>query len=68
MCEFTFKIIRKIGVLSTSEKGWEKHLNLISWKDRDPKLEYSQRRTAKLPYQHLLVCNGVILLGKEVVR
>jgi hypothetical protein len=39
MSEFTFKIINKIGVLSTSDKDWEKQLNLISWNERDAKYD-----------------------------
>ena len=32
MADIKFEIVKKIGVLSKSEKGWEKTLNLISWK------------------------------------
>jgi hypothetical protein len=32
-------LIKKIGVLSKSEKGWAKELNLISWNDREPKYD-----------------------------
>jgi hypothetical protein len=39
MSEFTFKIVKKIGVLSSSDKGWEKQLNLICWNERDPKYD-----------------------------
>jgi hypothetical protein len=39
MAEFKYEIVQKIGVLSTSGKGWEKQLNLISWNDRPPKYD-----------------------------
>lgn len=39
MAEFTYQIIRKIGVLSTSASGWEKQINLISWNEREPKYD-----------------------------
>ena len=39
MSDIKFEIIKKIGVLSKSEKGWAKELNLISWNDRDPKYD-----------------------------
>ena len=39
MAEITFEIVEKIGVLSTSEKGWSKELNLVSWNGRDPKFD-----------------------------
>jgi hypothetical protein len=29
--------IKKIGVLSKSDSGWAKQLNLISWNEREPK-------------------------------
>ena len=39
MADIKFEIIKKIGVLSKSEKGWAKELNLISWNDREPKYD-----------------------------
>ena len=36
MAEIKYEIVEKIGVLSTTEKGWSKELNLISWNDREP--------------------------------
>ncbi|MDP1713705.1 MAG: PC4/YdbC family ssDNA-binding protein [Anaerolineales bacterium] len=39
MSEIKYKIIKKIGILSTSASGWQKELNLISWNDREPKYD-----------------------------
>jgi hypothetical protein len=39
MADIKFKIVKKIGVLSTSSKGWTKDLNLVSWNDREPKYD-----------------------------
>ena len=39
MAEIKFEIIKRIGVLSTSSRGWNKELNLISWNDREPKFD-----------------------------
>ena len=39
MSEINFKIIKKVGVLSKSDSGWAKELNLISWNERDPKYD-----------------------------
>mgnify|MGYP001272751333 CR=1 FL=1 len=39
MPDIKFEIIQKVGVLSQSEKGWAKQLNLISWNDREPKYD-----------------------------
>ena len=37
--EIKYEIIEQLGVLSESEKGWMKELNLISWNDREPKYD-----------------------------
>jgi len=39
MSEIKFEIIKRIGVLSKSNSGWEKQVNLISWNDREPKYD-----------------------------
>ena len=39
MAEFKYEIVQHIGVISTSAKGWEKQLNLVSWNDRPPKYD-----------------------------
>lgn len=39
MAEIKFEIIKRIGVISISSRGWTKELNLIAWNDRDPKYD-----------------------------
>jgi hypothetical protein len=39
MSDIKFDIVKKIGVLSKSEKGWVKELNLIRWNDRESKYD-----------------------------
>lgn len=39
MAEITFKIVKHIGVLSESAKGWKKELNLINWNNAAPKYD-----------------------------
>lgn len=39
MADIKFEIVQKIGVLSTSARGWSKELNLVSWNDRSPKYD-----------------------------
>jgi len=39
MPDIKFEIVNKIGVLSKSESGWAKELNLISWNDKAPKYD-----------------------------
>lgn len=39
MAEVKFEIKEHIAVLSESQKGWKKELNLISWNGREPKYD-----------------------------
>lgn len=39
MAEIKYEILEKIAVLSTTEKGWSKEVNLISWNEREPKYD-----------------------------
>ena len=39
MADIKFEIVKKIGVLSKTDKGWTKELNLIAWNDREPKYD-----------------------------
>ena len=39
MSAIKFEIVKKIGLLSKSEKGWAKEFNLVSWNDREPKYD-----------------------------
>jgi hypothetical protein len=37
--EVTFKIVESLGAVSQGSKGWNKELNLVSWNEREPKLD-----------------------------
>ncbi|WKB35600.1 YdbC family protein [Terrilactibacillus sp. S3-3] len=39
MSSIKYDVIRRIGTLSASAKGWKKELNVISWNGRDPKYD-----------------------------
>lgn len=40
MAEFTYKIIKHIGVLSKPDNnGWQKELNIVSYNGREPKYD-----------------------------
>jgi len=39
MPDIKFEIKEAIGVISETEKGWKKELNLVSWNDREPKYD-----------------------------
>ena len=37
--EFKFAVTRQIGILGEAAKGWRKELNLVSWNEREAKLD-----------------------------
>lgn len=39
MAQLKYEIIKTVGTLSESPKGWTKELNLISWNEREPKYD-----------------------------
>ena len=39
MADIQFEITEELGVLSESAKGWTKEVNMVSWNDREPKLD-----------------------------
>ena len=61
MADIQFEIKKHIGTLSTSEKGWTKELNLISWNGREPK--YDIRDWAP---DHEKMGKGVTLTADEL--
>ncbi len=70
MSDIKFEIVKKIGILSKSEKGWSKELNLVSWNDREPKYDIrawspdgqTMRKGITLSKEELIVLKD--LLGK----
>ncbi|MGE5376349.1 MAG: YdbC family protein [Bacteroidota bacterium] len=39
MADITYEVVMHIGVLSQSNTGWTKEVNLVSWNDRPPKYD-----------------------------
>lgn len=37
--DFTYEVVKNIGVLSESAKGWRKELNIVSWNGGKPKYD-----------------------------
>ncbi len=58
---FSFEILSEVGVLSESEKGWRKELNLVSWNGNPPK--YDIRDWAP---GHEKMGKGVTLTDEEI--
>ena len=63
MAEIKYEITKHIGVLSESNKGWTKELNLVSWNDREPK--YDIREWSP---EHEKMGKGVTLSEEEVTE
>ena len=61
MSKINYEIVKEIGVLSTSAKGWTKELNLISWNGRAAK--YDLRDWAP---EHEKMGKGVTLSDDEL--
>ena len=39
MADLKFEIVKQIGTLSESDKGWTKELNIVSWNNATPKYD-----------------------------
>ena len=63
MTEIKFEIIKNIGTLSESSKGWTKELNLISWNSREPKYDIRDWDP-----EHEKMGNGVTLSEDELKK
>jgi hypothetical protein len=62
MSDIKYEIIKNIGVLSKTDKGWAKELNLISWNDREPK--YDIREWSP---DHIKMGKGATLSKEELL-
>ncbi len=61
MAEIKYEIVENVGVLSETEKGWQKELNLISWNERPAK--YDLRDWSP---NHEKMGKGVTLTPEEI--
>lgn len=39
MADLKFEITNELAVLSESARGWTKEINMVSWNDREPKVD-----------------------------
>ncbi len=63
MDEFKFEIVKKIGVLSENENGWKKEINMVSWNERNPKLDIREWAPDNAKMK-----KGITLSHKEAVE
>ncbi len=58
---FTYEVVKNLGVLSETSRGWTKELNLISWNGREPK--YDVREWSP---EHDKMGKGITLTDEEI--
>lgn len=63
MADIKYEIVKELGVISESAKGWAKELNLISWNDKAPK--YDIRDWAP---EHEKMGKGITLTKEEAQK
>lgn len=39
MADIKYEITEELAVLSESARGWTKEVNMVSWNDREPKID-----------------------------
>ncbi len=39
MAEIKYEIVKELGVIAESTRGWTKELNMVSWNDNPPKYD-----------------------------
>ena len=63
MAEIKFEIVRHLGVISESAKGWKKEVNMVAWNDRAPKLDIREWDS-----QHEKMGKGITLSTEEIKK
>jgi hypothetical protein len=58
-----FEIVRRIGLLTDGGRGWRKELNMVSWNDREPKLDIREWSE-----DHSRMGRGVTMTREEAGR
>lgn len=60
MAELKYEIVKQIGVLSESARGWKKELNRVSWNEREPKFDIREWDP-----EHTRMGKGITLSDEE---
>ncbi|RHW66617.1 hypothetical protein DZC34_01240 [Clostridium botulinum] len=61
MADIKFEIIKGLGIVSESPKGWKKELNLISWNEKEPKYDLRDWNP-----EHKKMGKGITLSAEEL--
>jgi hypothetical protein len=63
VADIKFEIKECMGILSESNKGWKKELNLIIWNDREPKFDLREWDP-----DHQKMGKGITLSKEEIIK
>ena len=63
MAELKYEIIKCIGVLSETNNGWKKEVNIVSWNDAEPKYDIRSWNP-----DHTKMGKGVTLSSAEIEK
>lgn len=61
MPEIKYEIVKNIGVISETDKGWKKEVNLVSWNEKPPKYDIRDWNE-----NHERMGKGITLTEEEV--
>ena len=61
VAEIKYHIIKNLGVLSESSKGWKKEVNVMSWNDRKAKVDIRE-----WDGEHQKMGKGITLTKEEL--
>jgi hypothetical protein len=59
--EFTYEIIKQLGVVKTNKSGWQREVNIVSWNHAKPKLDIREWAP-----NHEKMGKGISLSAEEV--
>jgi hypothetical protein len=59
--EFTFEVVKELGVLSTSKSGWNREVNVVSWNNAKPKIDIRDWAP-----DHTKMGKGISMTAEEV--
>ncbi|MDR2194433.1 MAG: hypothetical protein LBP19_08225 [Treponema sp.] len=63
MSDITYNIEKTFGVLSEEKSGWKKEINLVSWNNRNPKIDIRDWSPG-----HEKMGKGITLTKEEAVQ
>ncbi|MDR2446906.1 MAG: hypothetical protein LBD58_06395 [Treponema sp.] len=63
MADISYNIEKTFGVLSEEKSGWKKEINLVSWNNRNPKIDIRDWSPG-----HEKMGKGVTLTKEEAVK